>query len=130
MPDKKKTKYTLTELLKKCDESAPMPQELVGWENISFSDDFDLKNPELIEMVSLKLKEAIHDTEITRKRLENTLAEIEKRVERNDGLPTEFIKDILVGLNEIRSGKFSEYYFHEKEKEENTINIKDLKPDE
>ncbi|MEE9338494.1 MAG: hypothetical protein V3U87_10465 [Methylococcaceae bacterium] len=100
MPAKKKTKYTLTELLKKCDESAPMPQELLDWENVSFSDDFDVKNSELIEMVSLKLKEAIYDTEITRKRLENTLAEIEKRIERNDDLPTEFIKDIFVGLNE------------------------------
>ncbi|MEE9338218.1 MAG: hypothetical protein V3U87_09075 [Methylococcaceae bacterium] len=116
MPDKKKTKYTLTELLKKCDKSAPMPQELVDWENVSFSDDFDVKNSELIEMVSLKLKEAIYDTEITRKRLKNTLAEIEKRVKRNDDLPTEFIKDILVGLNEIKSGEFSEYHFYEKEK--------------
>ena len=115
MPDKKKTKYTLTELLEKCDESAPMPQELVDWENARFSDDFDLKDSELIEMVSLKLKEAIYDTEITRKRLKNTLSRLEKRVEKNDGLPTEFIKDILIGLNEIKSGEFSEYHFHEKE---------------
>jgi hypothetical protein len=123
MPDKKKTKYTLTELLKKCDESAPMPQELVDWEKVSFSDNFDVKKPELIEMVSLKLKEAIYDTEITRKRLENTLARIEKKVENNDDLPVEFVKDILVGLNEIKFGKFSEYHFHEKEKKNAKNNI-------
>jgi hypothetical protein len=76
----RRPKYTLTELLKKCDESAPIPKELVDWESVSFSNDFDLKNTELIEMVSLKLKEAIYDIEITRNRLENTLAKIEKQL--------------------------------------------------
>lgn len=33
VPNRAKPKYTLTELLAKCDESAPMPQELVDWDN-------------------------------------------------------------------------------------------------
>jgi antitoxin ChpS len=32
-PKSIKPKYTLTELLTKCDESAPMPQALVEWDN-------------------------------------------------------------------------------------------------
>ena len=33
VPNRIKPKYTLTELLAKCDESAPMPQELIDWDN-------------------------------------------------------------------------------------------------
>ncbi len=33
IPTKTKPKYTLTELLDKCDESTPMPQELIDWDN-------------------------------------------------------------------------------------------------
>ena len=33
VPTKSKPKYSLTELLAKCDESAPMPQELLDWDN-------------------------------------------------------------------------------------------------
>ncbi|MEE9338808.1 MAG: AbrB/MazE/SpoVT family DNA-binding domain-containing protein [Methylococcaceae bacterium] len=33
VPTQIKPKYTLTELLAKCDESAPMPQELIDWDN-------------------------------------------------------------------------------------------------
>ena len=33
VPTKNKPKYSLTELLAKCDESAPMPLELLDWEN-------------------------------------------------------------------------------------------------
>ncbi len=33
VPNRIIRKYTLTELLAKCDESAPMPQELIDWEN-------------------------------------------------------------------------------------------------
>ena len=33
VPYRIKRKYTLTELLAKCDESAPMPQELIDWDN-------------------------------------------------------------------------------------------------
>ena len=33
VPNRIKRKYTLTELLAKCDESAPMPQELIDWDN-------------------------------------------------------------------------------------------------
>ncbi len=124
--DRKKTKYTLTELLKKCDESAPIPQELVDWEKINFSDTFDVKNTELIEC-ALKLKEAIYDTEITRKQLGNALARIEEIVEENYDLTMEFVKDILVGLNEIKSGELSEYHFLKKEKKQCKKIIEDEK---
>jgi antitoxin ChpS len=33
IPSKIKPKYTLKQLLEQCDESAPMPQELVDWES-------------------------------------------------------------------------------------------------
>lgn len=33
IPTQNKTKYTLTQLLEKCDESVPMPQELIDWDN-------------------------------------------------------------------------------------------------
>lgn len=33
IPERIKPKYTLTELLAKCDESAPLPQELIDWDN-------------------------------------------------------------------------------------------------
>ena len=33
VPNRIKRKYTLTELLAQCDESAPMPQELIDWDN-------------------------------------------------------------------------------------------------
>jgi antitoxin ChpS len=33
IPDRIKPKYTLTELLAKCDESASLPQELIDWDN-------------------------------------------------------------------------------------------------
>jgi len=33
VPTQTKPKYTLTQLLEKCDESAPMPQELIDWDN-------------------------------------------------------------------------------------------------
>ncbi len=33
VPNRIIRKYTLTELLAKCDEFAPMPQELIDWEN-------------------------------------------------------------------------------------------------
>jgi len=33
VPTKTKPKYTLTQLLDKCDESASMPQELIDWNN-------------------------------------------------------------------------------------------------
>ena len=33
VPAKSKPKYSLPELLAKCDESAPMPQELIEWDN-------------------------------------------------------------------------------------------------
>ncbi len=33
VPTQIKPKYTLTQLLAKCDESAPMPQELIDWDN-------------------------------------------------------------------------------------------------
>ncbi len=35
VPTQKKTKYTLTQLLEKCDESVPIPQELIDWDNTS-----------------------------------------------------------------------------------------------
>ncbi len=34
VPSKNKPQYTLDELLAKCDETAPMPQELIDWENL------------------------------------------------------------------------------------------------
>ncbi len=34
-PNRTRSQYTLTELLAKCDESAPMPQDLVDWETSS-----------------------------------------------------------------------------------------------
>jgi antitoxin ChpS len=33
VPNRIKRKYTLTELLAQCDESALMPQELIDWDN-------------------------------------------------------------------------------------------------
>jgi antitoxin ChpS len=33
IPTQTKPKYTLTQLLDKCDKSAPMPQELIDWDN-------------------------------------------------------------------------------------------------
>jgi len=33
VPTQTKPKYTLTKLLDKCDETAPMPQELIDWDN-------------------------------------------------------------------------------------------------
>lgn len=33
VPTKTKHKYTLTQLLDKCDETGPMPQELIDWDN-------------------------------------------------------------------------------------------------
>lgn len=33
VPTQIKPKYTLPQLLAKCDESAPMPQELIDWDN-------------------------------------------------------------------------------------------------
>lgn len=33
-PVKTKPKYKLSDLLAKCDESAPMPDELIEWDNI------------------------------------------------------------------------------------------------
>jgi len=32
VPNKKKPRYSLTELLAQCDDSAPMPEEVLGWE--------------------------------------------------------------------------------------------------
>ncbi|MEE9425240.1 MAG: AbrB/MazE/SpoVT family DNA-binding domain-containing protein [Methylococcales bacterium] len=32
-PNRTRPQYTLTELLAKCDQSAPMPQELIDWDN-------------------------------------------------------------------------------------------------
>ncbi len=69
MATKIKSKYTLIELLEKCDETAPMPEELVNWDNDCFSANCDLKKSKLIEIVSIRLKEAISDTKETRKRL-------------------------------------------------------------
>jgi hypothetical protein len=42
-------------------------------------DGVDLETSELMELVSTRLKEAIADTASTRKRLDKTLTEIEKR---------------------------------------------------
>ncbi len=33
IPTQTKPKYTLTQLLDKCDESVPMPQKLIDWDN-------------------------------------------------------------------------------------------------
>ena len=33
VPTKPKPKYTLAELIEKCDDSSPMPQELIDWDN-------------------------------------------------------------------------------------------------
>lgn len=35
IPNRTRPQFTLTELLAKCDESAPMPQELIDWDNAS-----------------------------------------------------------------------------------------------
>ncbi len=33
IPNRTRPQYTLTELLAKCDQSAPMPQALIDWDN-------------------------------------------------------------------------------------------------
>ena len=121
--EKEKPRYTLEELIAKCDPDAPMPQELTNWDNINpvgneVIDDYLLNQsdieergkptPEAIEKI-LKIEGKPVSDDVLKKLIE---ADRQSQVIKdNPDLPPSFIKGILVGLEEIKRGDVSEYVF-------------------